>query len=278
MSATKFRENSVEKLELVRQLLKPFGQLPWLSARNLAFTVVFMMGSVFFGSSTLADEFVIPPLTGPVVDEAGVLNSSTKSALDTALRALEASGGSQINVLTLSSLHGLPIEQASIKIVDNWKLGRSKSDMGALLLIAPNDRKLRIEVGQGLEGVLTDADSKRIIDQSIVPLIRGGDFNSAVLVGVFQITRKTDPNFDLSPYLEGKIRRQPRGNGGGSPLRTWMVIIISILFFLFLGRGRRGGGIFYGGGGFGGGSGGSSGGGWSGGGGGFSGGGASGDW
>lgn len=226
------------------------------------------------------DTFRVPVLTSPVVDEAGILRTSTQSSLESALRALASSGGSQVNVLTLKSLGGLEIEQASIKIVDQWKLGEKKTDKGVLLLIAPHERKLRIEVGQGLEGVLTDADSKRIIDQAIVPLIRKGDFDSAVLVGVFQIVKKTDPQFDVSPYLEGKLKRRPKTSGdsdsGGIPVRLWFIIAIVLFFLFFGGRGRRGGGIWYGGGG--GGFGGGGGGGWSGGGGGFSGGGASGDW
>ncbi len=228
-----------------------------------------------------ATEFSVPALTGPVVDDAGALSPRTEQALTQALRALHEKGGSQINVLMLSSLEGTPIEQASIRIVDQWKLGGRKTDNGVLLLVAVKDRKLRIEVGQGLEGQLTDADSKRIIDQGIVPLLRSGDLDSAVVVGVFQIAQKTDPEFDLTPFLEGKARAQ-RHSPNGIPLRGWVLVVIVILFFILGGgsRGRRG---FYGGGGWGGGGGGFGGGGfgggtWGGGGGGFSGGGASGDW
>lgn len=237
-----------------------------------------------------AADFVVPPLTGPVVDDAQVLGRNGERVISSALRALREKGGSQITVLTVRSLEGLPIEQASIRVVDQWKLGGLKTDNGVLLLIAPNERKLRIEVGQGLEGVLTDADSKRIIDQSMRPLLRSGDFDSAVIVGVYQIALKTDPDIDLTPYLEGKLRGASREPGEGVPVRVWMILAILVLFF-FLGgghRGRRsrfygwgpggwGGGSFGGGGGRGWG-GGSGGGGWSGGGGGFSGGGASGDW
>ncbi len=234
-------------------------------------------------------EFQVPPLTGPVVDDAGILDSSTRAALERGLYGLREKGGSQINVLTVKSLEEMPIEQAGIKVFDTWKLGGTKTDNGALLLVAPNERRVRIEVGQGLEGSLTDADSKRIIEEAILPLFRSGDFNSGVLVGVYQIVRKTDPDFDLKPYLENQIRRPARGNRGGG-LPGWLVILIILAFFIFRGGGGGGrrfrrSGIYYGGwgGGFGGGFGsgggfGGGGGGWSGGGGSGSGGGASGGW
>lgn len=246
---------------------------------------------LFFAMLTSAHaDFTVPALTGPVVDDAGVLSSRTVRALERGLYALKEKGGSQINVLTVKSLEGLTIEQAGIKVLDAWKLGGQKTDNGAILLVAPNDRKVRIEVGQGLEGNLTDADSKRIIEESILPLFRTGDFDSGILVGVYQITRKTDPEFDIKPYFEAQARQRPAREHDGP--RFW--IFLAILAFLFLSRlfggGRGGGGgaatgfilgsILGGmgrGGGYGGGYGGG-GGGWSGGGGSGSGGGASGGW
>lgn len=226
-----------------------------------------------------ANEFVVPELTGPVVDQAGVISAGASAALENGLRALKSQTGTQITILTVSSLKGLPIEQVSIQVVDRWKLGEHKVDKGVLLLIAPTEHRLRIEVGRGLEGVLTDADSKRIIDQSMVPLIRSGDFGSAALVGAFQIAQKTDPDFDLRPYFEMHGRTQHRPAEQVSPFRIVKLVLGLLLLLLFLGG--RGGWLFLlgGMGGFGGGGrGGGGGGGWGGGGGGFSGGGASGDW
>jgi len=234
------------------------------------------------GASEDATSFHVPALTGPVVDDAGILEPRTKLAIEQALRALKEQGGSQINVLTVSSLGGLPIEQASIAVTDQWKLGVHKLDNGVLFLIAPTDKKLRIEVGQGLEGSLTDVDSKRIIEESVLPLFRTGDFSSGVLVGVYQIAHKTDPNIDLTPYLQGQVHRHR--NATGDSHRLWVIIAVVLIFF-FLSRGGRGSPFFFGGwggggGGFGGlgGGGGGGGGSWGGGGGGFSGGGASGGW
>jgi uncharacterized protein len=224
-------------------------------------------------------EFKVPELTGPVVDAAGILRPAAAQTIERALRALKESGGSQINVLTVPSLHGLAIEQASIKVVDQWKLGGRKIDNGVLLMIAPSEHRLRIEVGRGLEGELTDAESKRIIDLGMIPLIRNGDYDGAIVVGIYQIAQITDPKFDLAPYLQGKAKLRHREPAQFSWLRILLYIAVFLIFFFFGGGGRRSG-IYYGGGGWGGGSrgGGGSGGSWGGGGGGFSGGGASGDW
>lgn len=226
--------------------------------------------------------FQVPPLTGPVVDRGQILSSSAEKSLDAAIRHLRQSGGSQLQILTVPSLEGMTIEQAAIQVVETWKLGDAKDDRGVLLMISRDDRRMRIEVGQGNEGALTDVQSKRIIADSITPLFRAGDYDSGVLVGVYQIARTTDPEIDIAPYLEGAARTgaaaRPR-----VPLNGWIIVLILIWFVLtkLLRGGGRGGrglrsrrGIYYGyGGGWSGG-----GGGWRGGGGGFSGGGASGGW
>lgn len=235
--------------------------------------------------------FQVPQLTGPVVDEAGILSRAAEISLENSLRHLRANGGSQLQVLTVPSLGGTPIEQASIAVTSSWKLGTSKDDRGVLFLIARDERRMRIEVGQGNEGSLTDVQSKRIIEESVTPLFRTGDFDSGVIVGVYQIARATDPEIDIAPYLEGAVRKSSSSRPR-LPINGWIIFVIFAWFIIsnILGGGggsklRRRSGIYYGGlgglGGLGGGRGWSSGGGgggWSGGGGGFSGGGASGSW
>lgn len=243
--------------------------------------------AVFMVMSTVQAwaKFEVPALTGPVVDAARILDGGTKSKIENALRHLLAQGGSQITVLTVPSLEGLTIEQASIQVTDVWKLGGQKTDNGILFMIAPKDRKVRIEVGQGLEGVLTDVESKRIIEDSIIPLFKAGDFNSGILVGVYQIARKTDPQIDLTSFLEGARGRAARSSGGSSTSIAKLIIFIFLFVLVVIARLFGGGGGSslghrprYGGGFGGGGWGRSGGGGWSGGGGGFSGGGSSGGW
>jgi uncharacterized protein len=225
-------------------------------------------------------EFQVPRLTGPVVDQAGMLSDSTRERLESFLRRLHESGGTQLQVLTVHDLGGLAIEQASIQVTDEWKLGGAKEDNGVLLMIAQQERKVRIEVGQGREGVLPDVVASRIIREVITPRFRQGALDNGVVEGVIAIVRKTDPDF-LASAGEGR----PAHDGEGKISGRTLELLIFVLFFTVVllpplfGRRRGGRGMFFpggfGGGGFGGSSG---GGGWSGGGGGFSGGGASGDW
>jgi uncharacterized protein len=238
-------------------------------------------------SSAGAAEFEVPALRSAVTDRAGILSQTTREHLESALQQLLRVGGTQLAVLTLPDLAGLTIEQASIRVVDEWKLGGKQADNGVLLLVARDERKIRIEVGQGLEGTLTDAYSKRIIDEGITPLFRQGDMNGGVVVGVYQIARLTNPDVDLRPYLEGQLRQGgSRSRREVSPWSTLFGVLLLLAVFSTrmgflpfllmggLGGSRRRGGM----GGFGGGLGGGGFGGFSGGGGGFSGGGASGGW
>ncbi len=126
----------------------------------------------------------VPALRAPVTDLTSTLTTAQRESLDTALRAFEARKGSQVAVLIVPTTQPESIEQFGIRVADRWKLGRKKIDDGAILIIAKDDRTLRIEVGYGLEGALTDATSKRIISDFIVPRLRQGDFFAAVREGV----------------------------------------------------------------------------------------------
>jgi uncharacterized protein len=136
----------------------------------------------------LAD-VAVPPLVGRVVDQTGTLSTNDVSALNQTIRAFEARKGSQVAVLIVPTTDGEAIEQYSIRVAEAWKIGRKKIDDGVLLVIAKNDRKLRIEVGYGLEGALTDVTSKRIIDEIITPRFRNGDFSGGISAGVDRILR-----------------------------------------------------------------------------------------
>lgn len=237
-------------------------------------------------AQTPALRFAVPPLTDPVVDQGGMLQNATKAKLDVALRRLWNDGGSQVAVLTVTNLGGIPIEDASIQVTDAWKLGSKSQDNGVLLLISKEDRSVRIEVGQGREGDLPDAYARRIVDDMIVPAFKAGDIDSGVIAGVKGILARTDPNFDLGMAAQSYASSQSRGTTSGGGLMTLFKLGLFFLVFVamrgsFFGRRRgwRGGGGWGGGGGGGGGGwGGGGGGGFSGGGGGFSGGGASGKW
>jgi uncharacterized protein len=218
----------------------------------------------------------VPPMTGPVVDEAGLLSPEVKIAIENALIELNQSQGIQFQVLFIDTLDGDPIENFSIKVVDEWKLGKKGEDKAALFLMAIKERKLRIEVGRGLEGDLTDLATRRIISD-LRPYFKSGEYDNGTLLALTLMAKSA------------KTELQFKGNFNSRPVRQksipgaiiLIVLIGFILFvrFFFPGGGGFGGGGFYGGGGFGGGGfgGGSSGGDWGGGGGGFSGGGSSGD-
>jgi uncharacterized protein len=131
----------------------------------------------------------VPPLTGRVVDQTGTLSAADIASLTQTLQDLETRKGSQIAVLIVPTTDDEPIEQFSLRVAESWKIGRKKIDDGALLVIAKNDRRLRIEVGYGLEGALTDATTKRIIDEDITPKFKAGDFGGGVAAGVDKMVR-----------------------------------------------------------------------------------------
>jgi uncharacterized protein len=139
----------------------------------------------------LAD-VAVPPLSGRVVDQTGTLSSGDIASLTQKLKDLETRKGSQVAVLIVPTPQPEPIEQFSIRAAEAWKVGRKKIDDGALLVVAKDDRKLRIEVGYGLEGSLTDVTANRIINEIIVPKFRTGDFSGGIDAGVDRIIAVID--------------------------------------------------------------------------------------
>ena len=137
-------------------------------------------------------EIAVPALSGRVIDQTKSLTPEQLRTLDQKLREIEARKGSQVAVLMVPTTKPEEIEQYAIRVADKWKLGRKKVDDGVILLIAKNDRAVRIEVGYGLEGALTDAMSKRIIDGAIIPRFKQQDFYGGILAGVDQIGRVID--------------------------------------------------------------------------------------
>lgn len=134
----------------------------------------------------------VPKLTARVTDLTGTLTAEQQSSLDDKLAAFEARKGSQVAVLVVATTEPEEIAQYSIRVVDQWKLGRRAVDDGALLIVAKNDRELRIEVGRALEGALPDATANRIISETIVPLFRQGDFYGGINAGLDQMIRVID--------------------------------------------------------------------------------------
>jgi len=221
----------------------------------------------------------VPPLTGRVNDYAAILSPSTVAQLEGSLKSFEADQSTQIVVLTIPSLDGESLEDFSIQVADQWKIGQKGLDNGAILIIVRNDRKLRIEVGYGLEGRLTDLVAGRIIRHVIVPRFQEGNFNQGVIDGVSAMMAAVKGEFSATDSKN----KTSSGNFMNSAVFLYLLFIIIFIVSRRFGRrrllgGRRRSSYYIGGGGFGGSSGGFGGGGFSGGGGGFGGGGASGGW
>ena len=204
----------------------------------------------------------VPPLGARVTDLTGTLTAAEQAALEQKLAAFEARKGAQVAVLVVATTAPEAIEQYSIRVVEAWKLGRAKPDDGALLLLAKDDHALRIEVGRGLEGALTDAMSNRIIEDTMVPLLRQGQLATAINAGVDQMLRVIDgeelppPERDWQPsggllnalpflfvaFLVGSaILRAIFGRTGGAVLTGGLmglvVYVLSKLLAIALGAG-----------------------------------------
>ena len=152
--------------------------------RTLAVLLVAVLLLLPAGGPVAALALSVPPLTGRVNDTAGVLSPGTVQALEQSLEGLEREESTQIVVLTVPGLEGASLEEYALRVVEVWQPGQKGRDNGALLLIAIADRKIRIEVGYGLEGTLTDALAGRIIRNVIAPNFKRGDYDRGVVDGV----------------------------------------------------------------------------------------------
>jgi uncharacterized protein len=248
------------------------------------------------GSAPLLAEPRFPPLTGRIVDEAGLLSAADRQELTQTLEALEQKSSDQLVIYTAKSLQGYPIEDFGYQLGRFWGIGQKGTNNGVILIVAPNERKVRIEVGRGLEPQLTDAMSGLIIQNAILPAFRRGDFPAGIKAGVRDIR---DVLLGDAEAVKDRARSLKKRDAPASEdAAATLIIILFVIFIIGVGlyqsryaaqqaragnlgrRGSRGGSypVFIPGG-WGGGSGGGDGGGWGGGGGGdFGGGGASGGW
>lgn len=256
--------------------------------RHLFALACFVLVFVAWGpEGTAAAELRFPQLTGRIVDEAGLLTPAERQSLTETLKAHEEATGNQVVVVTLRSLQGTSIEDYGYRLGRFWGIGQQGKDNGVLLIVAPDEHKVRIEVGYGLEGVLTDATSRVIIEQIMTPAFRSGRFGPGIVAGVGAILKVISSEGAPLPH-----RRTIGADRSSVGLLPAILIFGGFILFMWLayssrrssyyaspGR-RRGTWIGYGGsggGGFGGGGSGG-GGGFGGGGGSFGGGGASGSW
>lgn len=171
-----------------------------------------LLASSLVWSALAIAQVPVPPLTGHVIDQTKTLDTEQKATLEQALTDFEARKGTQIAVLIVASTAPEQIEQFSLRVAEQWKPGRAKVDDGAILVVAKDDRTVRIEVGYGLEGALTDLTSGRIISELILPRFRQQDFYGGIAAGVGQIIRTVDGEAlpapeDRGPAPQGDIQR-----------------------------------------------------------------------
>ena len=170
----------------------------------------------------------VPQYQGYVTDLAGMISPAERQKLDQILLAFDRSDSTQIAVLTIPSLEGDSLEDFSIRTVDAWKIGQKGKDNGVLLLVSKGDRKIRIEVGQGLEGVLTDLLAGRIVDQIISPRFKAGQLDKGFEAGISAIISATRGEFQGS----GANSRLPQGRDGQSSLFGYLIFFAILVGFL----------------------------------------------
>jgi len=182
-----------------------------------------------------ANALEVPPLTGRIVDAAHLLPADLAASLSAELAGHEARTGNQVALLTLPSLEGEPLEEFSHRVATAWKLGQKGTDNGVLVLIVPGERKVRIEVGYGLEGTLTDAKSSRIIREEMAPRFRNGDFPGGIAAGLEAVLGTIE-----GTYTTSERKAAPDGSHWGIfPL----AVVVGILTAVIIGHRWKGSSI-----------------------------------
>jgi len=185
-----------------------------------------LLALLLIAAPALAETLPIPALSGRVVDQAGILSSAEEGRLTTKLKNLEDSASIQLVVVTLPSLRGAPIEDWGLTLGRSWGIGQKGKDNGVLLIVAPNDRELRIEVGYGLEGTLPDATANAIIRNVIVPRFKGGSMAGGISDGVDAIIAVLGGSSeDFTP---------PPRRAVGQVLSYLQPVLFSVFFFVLM--------------------------------------------
>jgi uncharacterized protein len=190
-------------------------------ARRVIFVAIAWICLTYAG---MAQTLTFPALTGRVVDEAGLLSEADRAALTQSLADLEAKTTDQLVVVTLKSLQGIAIEDYGYQLGRSWKIGQKDKNSGALLIVAASERKVRIEVGYGLEGTLTDAATKVIIENAILPRFKTGDFAGGIKSGVADIVQLLGG--DAAATQQGQTASAPGNARPNTP--AWPIILLGL--------------------------------------------------
>jgi uncharacterized protein len=214
--------------------IKLFGISPFV------LIILFFLQALLFANNALAQNIIAKPNPATLVtDMAGVLTPEQKQALENKLVAIDDSSSNQIAVVIIPSLDGYPKEEYATKLFREWGIGNKKTNNGVLLLIAINDRQIRIEVGYGLEGAIPDITALNIIDNDIKPAFKAGNYYEGIDQATNNIAKAA-----VGEYKVAKAKKSKSKSSGG-----WFVIVL-IIIFVILRSGRGGGGSNIGGGGF----------------------------
>lgn len=193
---------------------------------------------LFLAGGLAVAEVAVPPLTARVTDLTGILTAQQRGELEAMLGGLEARKGSQVAVLLVPTTQPESIEQYAIRVAEQWKLGRKGVDDGALLLVAMQDRSMRIEVGYGLEGVLPDAVAKRIISEIMIPRFKQNDFYGGIRSGAEQIIKVIEGEPLPPPQRAGGVPAQGAAGFFENilPLAMLFIFVVGGVLRTFLGR------------------------------------------
>jgi uncharacterized protein len=198
--------------------------------------VVGLIAALALSFGVAAAEIAFPPLTGRVVDQAHLLSPTQAAALTARLAAHEQATGQQVVVATVASLQGQEIEEYGYRLGRAWGIGQKDKNTGAILLVAPNERRVRIEVGYGLEGTLTDALSRRIIEGAILPRFRAGQMDQGIVEGTIAMLAVLGGDPDAVPQPPAARQQDPG---------TIPPVALIVLFLIFVFLSRRGGGFLW---------------------------------
>ncbi|MCD6177640.1 MAG: TPM domain-containing protein [Candidatus Cloacimonetes bacterium] len=204
---------------------------------------IILISILFVFSASALFSLDIPKLKGAVNDYANIINSKDEEKLEALLRDVEAKTSSQVALLTISSLQGENLEDYSLRVAQEWKLGQKEFDNGVLLLVAFNEKKIRIEVGYGLEAIITDSKSGYIIRNYIVPDFKQGNYTVGIANGLLAISGLVTKEFEITDEQLAKYNQQQKA-GKLKQIPFGLIVFLFMFIFGGLGRGRRRGGLF----------------------------------
>jgi uncharacterized protein len=210
----------------------------YITARNAKISVFFLIPFcclLFFLSPIQAQDVKYPDYIGYVNDFAGILDNASASDLEALITSIEKDTGAEIAVVTVDTLQGITIEEYAVELFEKWGIGKAEEDNGLLILVASTERKVRIEVGNGLEGIITDLEAGRIIDETIVPSFKEGEYSRGIYDAVVTISNQVYGEDELA--LEDGSERKSTGSGSSLsavPFGCWCCFPVFLFFAVII--------------------------------------------